>query len=94
MLYAAGCSWKEISELLGVANPQSTIIKARKYRERNQKKRPSLAKTTPVTDFFVHKKIAKKAPCGKVLTGGIFGAEILHIRTGEKLSGLQSAQPQ
>ena len=26
--------------------------------------------------FFVHKKIAKKAPCGKVLTGGIFGAEI------------------
>ena len=38
MLRAAGCSWKEISELLGVANPQSTIIKARKYRERNQKK--------------------------------------------------------
>ena len=38
MLHAAGCNWKEISELLGVANPQSTIIKARKYRERNQKK--------------------------------------------------------
>ena len=55
MLHAAGCSWKEISELLGVANPQSTIIKARKYRERKQK-RPSLAKTTPVTDFLCIKK--------------------------------------
>ena len=38
MLRAAGCNWKEISELLGVANPHSPIIKARKYRERNQKK--------------------------------------------------------
>ena len=38
VLFAGGCSWKEISELLGVANPQSTIIKARKYRERKQKK--------------------------------------------------------
>ena len=76
MLHAAGCSWKEISELLGVANPQSTIIKARKYRERKQKKDHHWQKNDTGDGFSVHKKIAKKAPCGKVLTGGIFGAEI------------------
>ena len=38
MLRAAGCDWKEISELLGVVNPQSTFIKARRYREQKQKK--------------------------------------------------------
>ena len=38
MLRKAGCTWKEISDLLGISNPQSTITKARNYRERKQKK--------------------------------------------------------
>ncbi|MGM9580042.1 MAG: hypothetical protein ACI3U2_02250 [Anaerovibrio sp.] len=38
MLRKAGSSWKEISELLGMSNPQSTIIHARRYREQKQKK--------------------------------------------------------
>ena len=53
MLRAADCSWKEISELLGMSNPQSTIIHARRYRERKQKNKVATSKkTTPVTDFM------------------------------------------
>ncbi len=52
MLRAAGCSWKEISELLGMANPQSAILQARRYQKlktKNQNRHQQ--KTTPVTDF-------------------------------------------
>ena len=44
MLYTAGCGWKEISELLGMSNPQSTIIKARRYREQKQKNKAATVK--------------------------------------------------
>lgn len=39
MLHAAGCSWKEISELLGMTNPQSTILQARRYQKIKNKNR-------------------------------------------------------